>query len=167
MTKQERINLSVLTNGKKYPAGYKNFGVVLKDVPAEVYTFPMKKLSGGTSGTPAELYNFAREYAPMFVSKCENYVLAADKAMGVDIKITFYPSLAYTNGQGFAFRVKVTALNSTSYTPVDLFGEKAITNRDKKLTKGNYECIAYFEAYDKENQLQGKSGVEINIRVKN
>lgn len=132
----ERLNLSILTNGKKYPKGYKNFAIVLKDVPAEVYTYPTKKVSGGTSGTPAELYDFAREYAPMFVSKCENYVLAADKAMGVDIKITFYPSLAYTNGQGFAFRVKVTALNSTAYTPADLFGEAAITNRDKKLTKG-------------------------------
>lgn len=37
---------------------------------------------------------------------------------------------------------------------------------DKKLEKGTYKAIAYFEAYENEVQ-QGRSGVEIEILVKN
>ena len=126
----KRINVSVETNGQKYPAGYKNFAVVLKDVPNEVYTHPI------SNGTPKDLYDFAREYAPLFAKKCDEYVFAAEKGFGVKLKITFYPSLAYSTGTGYAFRVKVTALNTTKYTPADLFGEGAITKTDKKLTGG-------------------------------
>lgn len=36
---------------------------------------------------------------------------------------------------------------------------------DKKLEKGTYKAIAYFEAYENEVQ-QGRSGVEIEINVK-
>lgn len=36
---------------------------------------------------------------------------------------------------------------------------------DKKLEKGTYKAIAYFEAYENEVQ-QGRSGVEIDINVK-
>lgn len=36
---------------------------------------------------------------------------------------------------------------------------------DKKIEKGTYKAIAYFEAYEKEEQ-QGRSGVEIEINVK-
>ena len=52
------------------------------------------------------------------------------------MKITFYPSLAHQNDKGFYFKVKVTALNSTNYTPYDLFGAGAITNQYTKLTEG-------------------------------
>lgn len=131
----EKINVSVETNGKKYPAGYKNFAVVLKDVPNSVYTLPIKS-GKGTSGTPKDLYNFAREYASLFTKKCGEFVWAAEKGFGVKLKITFYPSLAYSNGSGYSFRVKVTALSSADYTPAQLFGEGAITKKDTKITKG-------------------------------
>lgn len=36
---------------------------------------------------------------------------------------------------------------------------------DKKIEKGTYKAIAYFEAYENEVQ-QGRSGVEIEIKVK-
>ena len=39
------------------------------------------------------------------------------------------------------------------------------TKIDKKLEKGTYKAVAYFEAYEGETQT-GKSGVEIEIKVK-
>lgn len=39
------------------------------------------------------------------------------------------------------------------------------TKLDKKLDKGTYKAIAYFEAYDEKN-YKGRSGAEIEIKVK-
>ena len=40
------------------------------------------------------------------------------------------------------------------------------TALDKKIKSGKYKCIAYFEAYDENNNYSGKSGVEIDINIK-
>lgn len=50
---------------------------------------------------------------------------------------------------------------SPRLTPGDKIEEAKL---DKKIEKGTYKAIAYFEAYEKEKQ-QGKSGVEIEIKV--
>lgn len=129
-----KINMALENDMSNYPRSYKNYAVILKDIPHEVYDHPIT--SGSGSSTPAENFDFARDYAALFTAKCADYVMAADKGFGVKLRITFYPSLAYANGKGFAFKVKVTALNSSNYTPADLFGDKVITQKDVKLTEG-------------------------------
>lgn len=123
------VNTKARYDATKNPYNYGQFVVVLEEVPNEVYH------SVPATENPAKIYDFAREYAPLFLAKCERYVMAAKQGFGIDMKITYYPSLVYRNEKGFYFKVKVTALNSTNYTPKDLF-EGAITNRDKKLKAG-------------------------------
>ena len=130
------VNFKIENDVRKYPQSYKDYAVILKGVPQQVYDFPRTTVGSGTAGTPAQLYDFAREYSALFTAKCAEYVMAAEAVFGSKIKITFYPSLAYNNGGGFAFRVKVTALNSAKCTPADMFGDAAITNRDTKMATG-------------------------------
>lgn len=37
---------------------------------------------------------------------------------------------------------------------------------DKRKEAGRYECVAYFEAYDENNNYKGKSGVELILNIK-
>ncbi|MBE6152042.1 MAG: hypothetical protein E7165_01855 [Firmicutes bacterium] len=53
---------------------------------------------------------------------------------------------------------------SPKLNPGEKIDEAAL---DKKINKGSYKCIAYFEAYDGNNNYKGKSGVEINLTIKN
>ncbi|MFA7636179.1 MAG: S-layer homology domain-containing protein [Monoglobales bacterium] len=127
----KKIISALETDVRKYPQSHKQYAVILKDVPSAVYDYPIN-----SSSSPAELYDFARDYADLFVAKCEEYVIAADKVFGSKLKITYYPSLAYDNGTGFSFRVKITALNTTKTRPTDMFDKGIITNADKTLTAG-------------------------------
>ncbi len=127
-------NVSMELDSGKLPKNHKDFALILKDVPKAVYEIPIKN-SGSEYKAPKEMYDFAREYSSLFVQKCEEYVSAAKKAYGVDMTITFYPSLVYKNNSGFTFRVKITANNSTSVTAGTLFSS-AITNVNEKLSKG-------------------------------
>ena len=131
-----RVNFKIENDMRKYPESYNDYAVILKDVPGQVYDFSRVNEGEGTTETPAQLYDFAREYSALFTAKCAQYVTAAEQVFGAKILITFYPSMAYANGAGFAFRVKVKALEAANCTPADLFGDSAITNRDAKLTAG-------------------------------
>ena len=125
-----KVNNMLRKDVNKYPGGSSKYAVVLEGIPNEVYT---RQISGGN---PADIYNFARDYSSLFVKKCEDYVMAAKNGFNTEIKITFYPSLTYKKDSGFVFVVKVSAQNTVNLTPKDLFGDKVITNKDKKMTKG-------------------------------
>lgn len=129
--KYKKINIGIETDVRKYPQSYKQFAVILKGIPSAVYDFPIN-----ASKSPSQLYNFARDYADLFMVKCNDFVRAAEAVYGAKLKITFYPSLAYETGSGFAFRVKVTALNSSKVTPREMFDDWVITKADTKLAAG-------------------------------
>lgn len=65
-------------------------------------------------------------------------------------------------------KIYIKETNELIYTSPKLRpGEKIEkTSLDKRIEKGSYKAIAYFEAYDEDNNYKGKSGVEINIKVK-
>ncbi len=137
--KYKKINISIENDVRKYPQSYKQFAVILKGIPQEVYDYPIN-----ASKSPAALYNFARDYSDLFVIKCNDYVRAAQAVYGAKLEITFYPSLAYETGNGFAFRVKVKALNSSKVTPREMFGDWVITKADTKLAAGTEFFVEIF-----------------------
>lgn len=65
-------------------------------------------------------------------------------------------------------KIYIKDTNELIYTSPKLKpGEKIEkTPLDKKVDSGKYKCIAYFEAYDANNNFKGKSGVEINLEIK-
>ncbi len=137
--KFKKENVAIQTDVRKYPQSYKQFGVILKGIPQEVYDYPIKG-----SKSPAQLYDFARDYAELFMVKCADFVRAAEAVYGAKLKIAFYPSLAYETGNGFAFRVKVTALNSTKVTPAEMFEDWVITKANTKLAAGTEFFVEIF-----------------------
>lgn len=52
---------------------------------------------------------------------------------------------------------------SPKLKPGEKISEAAL---DKRVEKGSYRCVAYFEAYDENNKYNGKSGVEIDLKIK-
>lgn len=125
-----KVNTKSELDITKYPYSHNQYAVILEEVPNEVYNFSTSE------GNAIDIYDFARDYATLYMEHCNKYVMAAEKGFGVKMRITFYPSLAYQNEKGFFFKVKVTALNTTNYTPNDLFGASAITNQYTKLSAG-------------------------------
>lgn len=72
------------------------------------------------------------------------------------------------NVYDFIVKIYLKDSNELIYTSPKLKpGEKIDEAKlDKKIEKGTYEAIAYFEAYDEKNNYKGKSGIEIDIKVR-
>ena len=97
-------------------------------------------------------------------------------AMKINSVITLEDSLSKGNfgienksNNIYDFKVKIYLKNtndliyeSPRLKPGDKIEE---TKLDKRLEKGTYKAVAYFEAYEEEKQV-GRSGVEIEIKIK-
>lgn len=72
------------------------------------------------------------------------------------------------NVYDFIVKIYLKDSNELIYTSPKLKpGEKIDEAKlDKKIEKGTYEAIAYFEAYDEKNNYRGKSGIEIDIKIR-
>lgn len=109
--------------------------------------------------------------------KIEGKLDKTQLAMKINSKITIEDSTSKgkfgienksNNVYDMVVKIYLKETNELIYeSPMIKPGEKIDEAKlDKKLEKGTYKAIAYFEAYEKEKQ-QGKSGIEIEILVKN
>ncbi len=122
-----RISYNLAT----YPAAHSKYQYILEEIPNSVYDAPIR-FSGDPEkfGAPVLMFDFAREFADMFLPLLDQLVAVAQKAYGVSLKFDYYPSLVYDNGSGnFVIRTKCTILeNPNNRVYKDLFGETKLTD---------------------------------------
>ncbi len=147
------------------PESYGDFRVMLEGMPAALYTTPF--VSAKT--TPAETYNFAREFDSVFNSILCFVKNAVNAVSGADIDLTYYPSLVCENEIGYTMRVACT-INSLSGTKtlVDLFAvADGLEQADMQLKQGDtiYLDIATGDSIRSISASGEKSYVEQVISV--
>ncbi len=100
------------------PEGYGDFRVMLSDMPMELYTTPFVS----QTKTPAETYNFAREYHSLFVGLINSFKNDIKKTIGYDVRLTYFPSLVCENGNGYTMRIACEVLSGNGSKSIsDLF----------------------------------------------
>lgn len=113
-TERVHINSSSVTNDEN------KFIYRLAEVPDEVYNAPLGKVSK----EPWSNYNFANEFAGLFTSVTSRCEKIAKEQAGIDVKITFYPSLSWNTGSSYKYRVKcdIVSVNGKTVSYKDVFG---------------------------------------------
>lgn len=82
------------------------FKAVLKNVPNGVYLKPMELVEGTAFNPPERNYSFFSDMREAFASALKNYSGEIYEKSGADVTFTFYPSLVYDTGDGFAVRCR-------------------------------------------------------------
>lgn len=99
-------------------ASYGDFRMQLKDMPNEVYTKPFLS----QKNTPAAAFDFAREYSAAFTSLLVSLKDSVKANTGVDIRLTYFPSMVCENNNGYTIRVACDIVDANSaMTFRDLF----------------------------------------------
>lgn len=121
------IDLSLNSNLQEYPETASYFRCILKDIPSEIYMaqfFQMKPFAENKQDdNPIGIYDFAREFSGMFVSRISEESRRIHDELGIDVRFTYYSSLVANNGNGFTARVKmeIVSMNGKTGTYHQLF----------------------------------------------
>ena len=127
-----RNNEHTNTDKATYPTNYTDYSAIIEGIPAPVYEAALKG-----DAKPKETFTFALDFTSLFANKCRQLEEAALSAYGADVDITYYPSLTYDTGSGYAIRVKCS-VNSVS-KPIaasDLF-DSILYGNTNSLKAGN------------------------------
>lgn len=115
------------------PGGYGDYQVKVEALPQSIYNTAFVDVTS----TPAETYNFAREYNSIFMSVLQHLKSSVSAKAGV--RLVYYPSLVCKNNNGYTLRVRcdVTSM-SGSMKVSDLFKVKEGTAyADTVLSNGS------------------------------
>lgn len=121
---------------------------VLKSVPNDVYEKPLdfgEGLSLSEDTYPKRNYAFYNDMRDAFAEALS--ALSGDiyASTGADVEFTYYPSLTYDTGEGFALRVRAEVKNApTGLKASDVFGVEA---GDDPLTGGEVFWTRYELGY--------------------
>ncbi len=119
---------------------YEGFRLMLKGMPFTLYSTAFNN----QTKTPAETYNFAREYNSLFMGLLNSLKANVKKNTGVDVRLTYYPSLVCENGNGYTMRIScdILSMNGTK-TFAELFPVKeGMANAGQQLSQG---MTVYFD----------------------
>lgn len=94
----------IRTDLSSYPVNASEYMCILEDVPNIVYATELTAY-GDVVQKRSATYSFAKEYADIFTLMLERYRYLCQKN-GADVRFTYYPSLVYSNGNGYTMRVK-------------------------------------------------------------
>ncbi len=93
-------NTEILKEADTYPIGYKNFGVILKDIPPYVY-------DNAGLGNAKDSYYTLNSYKTVVKPYIEGIVKAEEKKSAYKVDITYYPSLAEIKNNEVLFVLKL------------------------------------------------------------
>ena len=116
-----------------YPKNKDDFACIVAGVDNIVYEKAVK------SKTPAKAsYNFAREYAELFMSTLSKLSDHVNATYGVDAEFILYPNLVWDNGSGFTLRLKckVLSVKDPSVTVNSIFEGTLVTPVEGNLSAG-------------------------------
>lgn len=100
-----------------FPDNQALFKGILKSVPNGVYLKPMELAEGGAFIPPAENYSFFNDMREAFAGALKNYSSEIYEKCGAEVTFTFYPSLVYDTGNGFAVRCRIEGTNIRDVLP--------------------------------------------------
>lgn len=92
-----KLNLKPAT----YPANRADFACIIENTINEAYE---KEIA--SKGPAKDMFNFAREYGEMFMSKISQLVGHVKSAYGVGTEFIMYPNLVWDSGKGFILRME-------------------------------------------------------------
>lgn len=108
-----REDISILKDLYKFPSTYESFACVLEGLPRSLYETPFAADPGGGALAPAkDSFNFAREFGQTLIIMLDKLANDAAAKNNIRIKMTYYPSLVCTNGNGYSLKVKISVLES-------------------------------------------------------
>lgn len=154
-------DISVSRDLNHYPENYAYYQCVLSGLPSEVYTTPfmITNTAAPVEDTPKGKFDFSRDFRSLFLQLMERDVANILADSGVEVKLTFYPSLVTNNGRGFTVRIKTEIVSLGGKTGAkygDVFKLYDGVNGDTELHDGMvfyndtvmpYELGSYPETY--------------------
>lgn len=137
--KKEFVPVKMQKDLSKYPENSSDYRVILEEIPVSMYTRAIKV---SNSQKPADNYDFARDYKDVFTDVLSPWIDAAYEQAGLDMKITYYPSLNTENGNGNTMRVKIDVISAKDKTLIgDIFKTADGSNPQRYFETGkSYFC---------------------------
>lgn len=126
---EEYKRINVKMKKSMLPGNADAYKSVLDGIPLSVYNVDISS----AKSSPNDNYYFAQTFAPLLLKQCDKLVNAAKSEYGTDIKITYYPTLCFDNGNGFTMMLKVEKLSGTK-TAEELFGSAIIPDTQNGST---------------------------------
>ena len=132
--KQTNVPVKIVKDLSKYPKNSADFRVILEDIPENAYT---QAYDVSKDQKPVNYYNFARDYRDIFFGILSPWVDKAS-ANGIEIKMTYYPTLCVDNGNGYTMRAKVEVLSVNGEKTIgDMFIAADGSKPEIKVNKGD------------------------------
>lgn len=109
------VNAEILKEADKYPINYKNYGVILSNVPAYVYDY------AGFAEAPKNSYYEANGFASVIKTYLNTLVKVENNKSLYKMKYTYYPSLVAMADSDLQFVLKLEfdeVANNTTFASV-------------------------------------------------
>ena len=104
-----KIAHSVRNNADTYPASASKYAAILQDVPNDVYAAPyVINGKGEKVGNGNLVINTVKDFDELFTTMIAE-IVGAFVDGGEDVEIEFVPSLVINNGNGYTYRIRITA----------------------------------------------------------
>lgn len=125
-------------NIELYPENNDTFQLVLADMPKEIYNTPFTITNSNPQyGKPKLLYDLAREYSNIFTGMLQEYKSTLFNKFKVNVRFSYFPSLACENGNGYTLRVKCEVLDIPNELLLkDVFNVGTDVSKTQKIYKG-------------------------------
>ena len=102
----QKVNYKLRTDLASYPKNADKYAVILEGIPNKVYEDEYVVYKAGANvGVPKNEYNSARDFRRLYDTGIENISKVLNEK-GIDVDITYYPSMVIYNGKGYTMRVK-------------------------------------------------------------
>lgn len=107
----KNVPVKIQKDLSKYPKNSGDFRVILEDVPLKMYTGAFEVSASKKDQKPVMTYDFSRDYRDIFLGILSPWVKSANEKAGVEMKMTYYPSLCIDNGNGYTMRVRIDLIS--------------------------------------------------------
>ena len=127
---------SVRNNADTYPATADKYSTILQDIPNEVYAAPYVLYGKGEElGDAKKTASTVRDFSDVFTTMLTEIVGVLIDG-GESIQIEFVPTMVINNGNGYTYRVRITANNVSEGATLGYLIPLAEGVQDVKLEKG-------------------------------